>query len=131
MLNEELMFSDYINLNGVPCSVIDNMVSRDELLVEDIDKHAAVACNVNEISPIPLTVAILENNGFSRYKDAMVNEEWGFRVIIGKDDGLIVFLNSNFTHIHYVHELQNVLRVTGKPLCAKYFKPYSNNDCIR
>ena len=76
---------------------------------------------VNECySPIPLTVEILEKNGFKKHRDIFyrlaihIDEFNGFMFTLGKDlDGVFCLQSNRFVRFTYVHELQHALRLCG------------------
>ena len=73
-------------------------------------------CQLDDISPIPLTAEILEKNGF-KYNDIPIVlgwEQYGLTLYRGGDGFLINCGQNVALIINYVHELQHALRLCGE-----------------
>lgn len=111
---KELMVGDWVNVNGLNLKV--GAIHADEIGVVDPD-YKIYWCSDDEfdrIDPIPLTEEILVKNGFG-----MVNNQYFFGQVEIKElrDCWVVTINKKDAdidiNIHYVHELQHLLRLCG------------------
>ena len=117
---EELMVGDWVQ---VPC-LIDNVEHYDawcqvkQLRDNDLDVIGFNELRYDEIVPIPLSAEILEKIGFE-----YINDEYGCW-LLGKIElrerepynGLFeveINIAKETIYIHYVHELQHVLKLCG------------------
>ena len=115
MKSTELMIGDWVSVNGRLVLVSD----INDTTIGYFDEEILLS----DVKPIPLTTEILEKNGFikeTRIMYHITDKNWNFLKIechkpdfyIGKgcdeDECLL-----DFATIHYVHELQHVLKLCG------------------
>ena len=120
MSTEKLMIRDWVLHDGEPYQIRQlgiYGVNRDgedyPAVCVGKPKGIGLIIERNEISPIPLTDEILEQNGFER-----VNGE--YQDVFYVYDGIELLIDNGYTlfgqckmPIKYVHELQHVLRLCG------------------
>lgn len=100
----ELMVGDLVNIKGKPVKVTLDDLRTMLILFEDVDFH---------IEPIGLTEDILVKNGFEKFAESQTLFDYTDNDIhleywIG--DGCFRYYTAE---IHYVHELQHLLRLIG------------------
>lgn len=121
---ENLMIGDWVSLfqgkpDGSSCNVQVTFVGEyGEVGIEGCEEYTSANCNL--LFPIPLTVEILEKNGFMKHNDQVCNDIYEF---LSEDSGGLIYLylygvyfflfdNINM-QIEYVHQLQHALRLCG------------------
>lgn len=133
MKKEELMLGDWVSVSGTNMQVAALGRTKAGFLDE---KGEMFYHDYDNIHPIPLTAEILEKNGFLLHKSASYFKQYMWTtggisdyadvyIEVGKDhqdnwrwDLLQFKLNfysgeAWFLKKHYVHELQNALRLSG------------------
>ena len=126
----ELMIMDWVHctkLDYAPENYVANMQVK-QLYVADLDTYSFKELKYEEIEPIPLTPEILEKNGFvflcQDYSAYYLNKlEIRERELTA--EGLYEYdleIGGVWVLIHYVHELQHILRLCGLNELADNFK---------
>lgn len=115
-----LMVGDFVNVNDLPLRV--GAIRQDELGFFDND-YKIYWCSDDEfdrIDPIPLTEYILVKNGWDfrdrQYAIECKEDERGIVELSRDKDGYYWSINWDeyqIIRIHYVHELQHILRLCG------------------
>lgn len=112
---EELMLNDWVLYNENPCKVA--RISERLFLEKDGKVFFAP---IEKISPLPLTMEILEKNGFEVHRQyATLTEYWldiPQKWVRVAPDSYIEIYNGVNKNVHidgkyYVHELQHALRL--------------------
>ena len=116
----ELMVGDWVNVNGLNLKV--GAIHADEIGVVDPD-YKIYWCSDDEfdrIDPIPLTEEILVKNGWDfrdrQYAIECEEDVQGIVELSRDKDGYYWSINWDeyqIIRIHYVHELQHILRLCG------------------
>lgn len=129
MKPEDLMISDWVSLfqgkpDGSSCNVQVTFVGEyGEVGIEGCEEYTSANCNL--LFPIPLTVEILEKNGFKC--EEIIQRHWiseDGRILLKDDELLINSSNKWSVHVDnedmqsigyfeitHVHELQHALRL--------------------
>jgi len=109
----EIQIGDWLNLSEIdgeviPCKVVE--LHTDELIVRQPLDTACDIVGYDMIFPIPLTAEILEKNGLDKVPE--------LSMVINRDT--MPMYHSPM--LHYVHELQQALRLCGLNELADNFK---------
>ena len=68
----------------------------------------------DDIKPIPIDEDILEKNGWKGGAGESIRFKSPY-ILVKKNDGWTMYYNeARITEIHFVHELQNILRMLGR-----------------
>ena len=99
----DLMVGDWVFVSGKPVKITKDDLATMLIFLDDDSK----------LSPIPLTEGILEKNGFEKFAESQTNFDYTDNDIhleywIG--DGAFRYYTAE---IHYVHQLQHLLRLCG------------------
>lgn len=70
-----------------------------------------VEAYIDDIKPIPIDVDILERNGWVRAENMFVKQP--YRIIKGDKMWGVAYGLAYVAEIRFVHELQNIMRMTG------------------
>lgn len=107
----ELMIGDWVlDKRGHPFQVRE--ILEDGINGEwDGGECYGVEAYIDEIKPIPIDLDILEKNGWVRAEDMFVKRPY----ILTKADKVwgVAYGMAYVAEIRYVHELQNIMRITG------------------
>lgn len=125
MKANELMIGDWAFSENIPCKVFS--IWERGIGVKNIDmgyEAEGVLC-LMELSSIPLTIEILEKNGFI-YRDLPFELYWeydGVTIDCGACDYYYINLGNNRSmDVSDVHKLQHALRLCGLNDLANNFK---------
>lgn len=129
----DLAIADYVYFNCFDGSKIIVKITaiNNNGLVYGVSEYGSHWCNIDKIEPIPLTLEILERNGFELRDDFLYHRiddkphHYDFKLENGG-----VFTSEGYTlqcciyhlTIRYVHELQHALRLCGLNELADNFK---------
>lgn len=128
MKAHELSVGDYVEYRGKPCKIIE--VSLYSVLLSGVPAQRSI----EHIFPVPLTIEILENNGFAAknyYADSLgvdnlfvddyakcgvwadQKDGYDFDTIVecNFDESAGFTFNTSIRGIKYVHELQHALKL--------------------
>lgn len=131
MKANELMIGDWVIVNSIPVKVE---------FIEDTDSITYMCKEYGELlttknfNPIPLTMEILEKNGFAKKSNKAfryADEEARIEMDFYRGNGLFnitkyLYLDDEITYSfpepYYIHELQHALRLCGQNDLANNFK---------
>ena len=134
MKSTELMIGDWVSYGGTPIKV-ENVHGDCMNFQHDIPfVQEEFMIEITKVKPIPLTIEILEKNGFEQAGDStfsvsddgmLLNATWWreslFYVGFYRRDNNLP--NEHFfLNVCYVHELQHILRLCGQNELADKFK---------
>lgn len=125
MRKDELMIGDWVlysgeeeRLNNKPIQVTGIDADHIEGIYENGASEEVVVLSYKEIEPIPIDVDILEANGWRKKKERLYDLEG--RLIEKSGTTWYMYVSEKamlhydpISIMYYVHELQNLLRVTN------------------
>lgn len=112
MRADELMIGDWV------LDTFGNPIQVKELLEDGINgdwdgaECDGVEAVYDEIEPIPIDLDILEKNGWKRAGDNLFVKK-PYMLIKADMVWSVAFVMAYVAEIRYVHELQNIMRITG------------------
>ena len=127
MKANELMIGDWVLAEGKPVQVtnisvlggdiirvINPFMSYDTMYASNIVALSKGAKDINMIEPIPLTLEILEKNGWclDEIDGSYRHYDNGFW-IGGRNAPFGIMVSNLYQDINYVHELQHLLKLCG------------------
>ena len=113
MRADELMIGDWV-LNGCGNPILVKELLEDGINGEwDGSECYGVEVYIDEIEPIPIDLDILEKNGWKG--GAGENIRFKSPYILVKKNGVwnMLYNTTKIAEIRFVHELQNIMRMTG------------------
>lgn len=113
MRADELMIGDWV------LNTFGNPVQVKELLEDGINGEwdgsecYGIEAYIDEIKPIPIDVDILERNGWKGGAGENIRFKSPYILVKKNDVWNMLYNTTRIAEIRYVHELQNIMRMTG------------------
>lgn len=113
MRADELMIGDWVQ------DKYGNSIQVREILEDGINGEwdggecYGVEAYIDEIEPIPIDLDILEKNGWTGGAGKNIRFNSPYKLVRTNDGWTMYYFVARIEEIRFVHELQNIMRITG------------------